>query len=343
MQNHYTALGVQSSATQDEIRRAYRILARRYHPDVNPGKASEEKFKIIAEAYEVLSDAGKRQEYDGEFDRNGRLAADARLKAYQQQARATTARERFFKAKETEAAARLKKPVRDKPASPAAGLSFAGFARALGHEITSTLPELGRFREFLRRRSPGAVRSTSLLKVSVIEASISIRDAISGVKKTVSIEEPEGLRKVSVRIPPGSKTGSVIRMRSTSDSGPAEELVLVVRVASHPQLSIQNRGLVLEVPVTVNEAVSGASINVPTIDEPVMLRIPPGSQSGTELRIKGKGIVFKDGTRGDLFVKLQVKTPESPDAVGLRDRAAEFDRYYSGSVRQNLPANLLEA
>ena len=343
MQNHYTALGVQSSATQDEIRRAYRILARRYHPDVNPGKASEEKFKAIAEAYAVLSDAAKREEYDSEFDRNGRLAADARLKAYQQQARATTARERFLRAREAETSAKLKKPIRDQAPAPKAGLSLGGFARALGREISSTLPELGQLRNFMRKGSRVQTRSSSLLKVSVIEASISIRDAILGVKKTVSIEEPEGLRKVSVRIPPGSKTGSVIRMRSTSDSGPAEELVLVVRVTPHPQLSIQNRGLVLEVPVTINEAISGASISVPTIDEPVMLRIPQGSQSGTELRIKGKGIAFKDGSRGDLFVKLQVRVPESPEAVGLLDKASELDRYYSGSVRQNIPTSLLEA
>jgi DnaJ-class molecular chaperone len=167
-----------------------------------------------------------------------------------------------------------------------------------------------------------------------------MHDAIFGVKKALEIPEPEGQRKVSVKIPAGVRSGSVIRLRAKNM--PNEDLVLIVRVAAHPFLTIQARGLVAEIPITIQEAIVGAHISVPTLDEAVSIKIPPGSQSGSELRLKNRGLTLKDGTRGDLFVRLMIRVPETADAVGLKEKASELDAYYSNNVRQGLPKHLVE-
>jgi curved DNA-binding protein len=178
------------------------------------------------------------------------------------------------------------------------------------------------------------------LKVSVLEVSITIKEAILGTKKTIEIVEPEGLRKVSVKIPPGVRNGSVVRLQGRGL--PREDLVLVIRIAYHPYLSIHPKGLVVEIPVTVHEAIAGATIMVPTLEEPAAIKIPAGTNSGTELRVKEKGVPLKDGGRGDLFVRILVKIPEHPEAVGLKEKANELSLYYETPVRDGMPKSLLE-
>jgi len=333
--NHYATLGVNPSATADELRRAYRILARRYHPDVNPGRASEERFKAIAEAYAVLSDSEKRKKYDADFEKNRFENSDLRLKAYQRQKRDEfTARERFQRAvQETESRAKTKAETATQSKTTARAPRDPDWIDNIS-SLAKKIPNI------LKKKDKQASAVHSMTRVSVIEISISVKDAILGAKRAIEVAEPEGRRKVSVTLPPGTKNGSVLRLRNTSDT--REELVLITRVASHPQLSIQNKGLVVEIPISLTEAINGASINVPTLDEPVMIKIAPNSQSGQEIRVKERGIAAKDGGRGDFFYRLMIQIPDSQNAVGLHEKASELEKYYSSSVRQGLPKTILE-
>ena len=342
--NHYLTLSVTTSATPDEIRRAYRVLARRYHPDVNPGKSSEDKFKAIASAYEVLNDPEKRTRYDAEYQMSFRNNVDPRIKQYQRGQAQSSARQRY-----QETVERARKEAQAKHRAQAQEVSrqgpefsFPKFGAALG----IVKGALGAFRGSKtkggRKLSPKPEGSTtSGQRVSILEVSVTMKDAIRGVRKTVEISEPEGQRKISVVIPPGMRTGSVLRFRDKSGSG--EEMVFIIRVAAHPYIFIENKGLVIEVPVSVSEAVSGASLTLPTLDEPVVVKIPPGSQSGSEIRVRERGIVTREGSRGDLFFRVMIRVPDAQNAVGFSDKVNEFEKYYPNSVRQGFPKNLLDS
>ncbi len=347
MQNHYATLGLNSSATSEEIRRAYRILARRYHPDVNPGKTSEDKFKSIAQAYEVLSDNERRRQYDQE---SGRKLSDLQnaQASYRRQSQ-NSATQRYYQHRAEEVARKARAAAR----AQAASHTQSGTADDLNFPLDGLWDGVATLADQVRQGVKSLFKSTSstgktsktraqggLAKVSLIEVSLRIEEAITGVKKALEISEPEGTRKVSVRIPPGVRNGALVRLRATNNS--SEELVLVIRVAQHPFLSIQQKGLVMELPITVAEAINGASITAPTLDEPVMLKVPPGTQSGDEVRLKEKGISYKDAPRGDLFVRFLVKVPEAAGAVGLSEKAQDLESYYSATVRQALPKRLLD-
>lgn len=344
MENHYTVLGIQSSASADEIRRAYRILARRYHPDLNPGQKSSERFRKISEAYEVLSDTAKRTSYDTNLESKQRDDLSRGFAAYER-AQARKANPRRESAQQRSARRPSHGGGESTSSSSDDQATVARAARKVSNQFRNMLRStlgIGVPPKNLHSRSAVHTKgeASAIERVSVIEVSISIRDAVLGTKKAIEIPEPEGQRKVSVRIPPGVRSGSVIRLRAKTH--PGEDLVLIVRVASHPFLSVQTRGLVAEIPVTVHEAIAGANISVPTLEEPILVKIPPGSQSGSEIRVKGRGILLKDSSRGDLFVRIMIRIPESSDAVGLREKSAEIEQYYNVSVRQGLPKNLVE-
>jgi DnaJ-class molecular chaperone len=366
MLNHYETLGLLNSATTEEIRRAYRILARRYHPDVNPGHKNEETFRLIAEAYAILSDGEKRKQYDLEFEVASRDRVHSGTQAYQRAARAhTSARKKFYEAKHQHFGKINPEGEKVQTAAPklepqtASLSSILKGATAFWNKVTAApkpaprgnRPQQQRPTAPPNRETPSnanrserplseELQSAPVLKISVVEVSISIRDAIYGVRKAIEISEPEGTRKVSVNVPPGVRTGSVLHLRSKGLQ--TEDLVVVVRIASHPMLSVQPKGLVAEIPISIREAIEGGNISVPTLEDSVVLKVPPGSQSGSELRVKGRGTPLKDGSRGDLFVRLMIKIPESPAGVGIREKAIEFDAYYEKSVRNGLPKTLLE-
>lgn len=322
MNNYYQILGLNQSATNSEIRRAYRVLARRYHPDVNPGKDSENRFKIIAEAYSVLSDDSKRTQYDSEFDRT---TAFKNFAQNQRRGQSTNrAQERYVESQRSgfqgqrpsTAAAR---PAVSTPPRPRT------FTERLSKNLTELAAKLRRSREHV-----------SIRELALIEISLSVGDAIHGVKKTVEITEGARSRKVSVRIPPGVRTGSIVRMRAAHNQ--REELIMIVRVAPHPFLQITARGLVVEVPITISEALFGASISVPTVIDPVIVKVRPGTQSGSELRIKGKGILEKDSVRGDLFLRFLIRVPGESSSKP-EDPIQSLDEKYQ-SPRSHLPESL---
>lgn len=323
MENYYKLLSINNSATTEEIRRAFRILARRYHPDVNPGFPGD-KFRQIAEAYEILADKKKRAAYDSEL-------AEAEKKQFSQSIRTLRFHEATQKLKEQRVDSRNAKHMTSGEFKKNKGSIFSQYSikQLISKLLKIKLPS---FKNILHHKE-------ILKKISVIEVSISVIDAVQGVKKTIEISEPESVRKISVTLPPGVRTGSVIRLKSkTTDS---EEIVLIVRVARHPFIHVELKGIVVEVPVTVQEAVLGSSITVPTLEDSAIIKIPPGSQSGMEIRARGKGVVLKDGSRGDIFYRLLIKVPESNYAIGIGEKVAALSEYYSIPVRHNLPASIL--
>lgn len=323
MQDHYKTLGINSSATYEEVRRAYRVLARRYHPDVNPGKASEEKFKAISSAYQVLSDDKRRADYDAVYER-------IQIAAFAEKFR-TKLRKGAPKKSSTGTAAQREKP---------AGGSFLKSSFKWYKEAKKdAVKKLGNIRALFRKTSDAT--PSKVTSVSIIEVSISIKEAIFGQKKTVEIPQSRGSRKISINIPAGVRSGSVLRLRQRSQRSEAEEIVIIIRVAQHPFLTLQNKGLVVEVPVSLSEALLGANVTLPSLDESVLVKIPPGSQSGTEIRVKEKGVLLKDGTRGDIVYRLLVRLPNAHQAVGIAERTNELDKYYEEPVRRNFPENFL--
>jgi DnaJ-class molecular chaperone len=337
MHNYYRILGVSTAATNEELRRAYRVLARRYHPDVNPGKSSEEKFKQIAEAYAVLSDVTRRRQYDLELEKGSQesfaSAFERAHEAYRkQQQRATSQRGTRPQAAQPGPGpqpTRVKvPPKREEKLGRIVRLSRDTFQK-LRQKVTSSV------------KGRATSEASRISQVSLIEVSVSIIEAITGVRRTVEVSDDNGgQRKISVTIPPGVRSGSVIRFRRKED--PSEEVVLIIRVAAHAWMSMTHKGLTIEIPISVSEAIQGARIQIPSLGEPLLVSVEPGTQSGNEVRLRNQGVSFRDGTQGDLFVRFMIKLPEAPEAVGLKSKASDLDQYYAKPVRQHLPKSLLQ-
>lgn len=342
MHDHYKTLGLSSAATREEIRRAYRILARRYHPDVNPGKSTAEKFREISSAYEVLSDPEKRKHYDGDRETRESFSSafDRAHQAYKKnQASSKKAAQPKSPPKEqgsphpkpppSKAEARVVQPAQKQKATRLSGLK-KGIERSLL-----------KARSILSKTPPPKQARPTISSISLLEVSISVFEAICGVRKSVEVAEKNGeSRKISVSIPAGVRQGSIIRLRSQEDS--SEEVIAIIRVAHHPWLSISHRGLTIEVPVTISEAICGAKVQIPSLGDPLLVTVEPGIQSGTEVRLKGQGIPFQDGTRGDLFIRFMIKAPSITQAPENLAKLAELEALYQTSVRQHLPQTIMD-
>ncbi|HVK77188.1 MAG TPA: J domain-containing protein [Kofleriaceae bacterium] len=290
--NLYETLGVAKDASTEDIRKAYRKLARKLHPDVNPGdKTAEDKFKQASSAYEVLSDPKRRAAYDEFGDASLQSGFDpAKAREY---ARWQDTRQRR---------------ARDFDEGP----------------VEFDFSEL-----FNRGRGP--TRGADLHGV----VDMDLRQAVEGGE--VGFDVP-GQGPVRVRIPPGADTGSVIRIPGKgapgARGGPPGDLVIETVVRPHPRLRRDGLDLHLTVPVTLDEAYNGATVEVPTFDGPVLVKVPPRSQTGTRLRLRGKGVKRKD-QRGDLLVDLEVRMPDQADERLAEALRASRDAY-SKPVRQEL-------
>ncbi len=289
----YETLGVQKDASADAIRKAYRKLARRHHPDVNPDdKKAEETFKNISTAYDTLSDEKKRAAYDefGDDSLKGGFDADkARQYSRWQNQRQQRAAE-----------------------------------YGDGGPVEFDFGEL-----FGRARGPA--RGQDLHATVEME----LRQAIEGTE--IALEVPN-TGTVRVRIPPGADNGSIIRLPGKgapgARGGPPGDLVIETIVQPHAHLRRDGLDLYLTLPVTLDEAYNGASVDVPTFDGPVVLKVPPRSQNGAKLRLRGKGIKRKD-TRGDMMVELAVRLPDkADDALAAAIKSAT--EAYSTPVRKEL-------
>jgi curved DNA-binding protein len=294
----YEVLGVAKDAKPAAIRSAYRKLARKYHPDVNPGdKKAEERFKKIATAYEVLSDDKRRAAYDefGEESLQGGFDPD-KAREYA----------KWQRAREQQRATHAGNGRIEFDFAELFGGGGGGARRGprRGHDLHATVQ-------------------------------MELRDAIAGAE--VSLEVPEQ-GTVRVRIPPGADTGSTIRLPGKgapgAGGGPPGDLVIETEVRPHPHLRREGLDLHLVLPVTLDEVYNGASIDVPTFEGTVVLKVPPRAQNGAKLRLRGKGVARKE-TRGDLIVELAVRMPDKADPA-LADALRASGAAYSTPVRQEL-------
>ena len=319
--DYYETLQVPRSATADEIKKSYRKLARKYHPDLNPSdKEAAEKFREVQEAYEVLSDDEKRKRYD-------RLGANWK------------AGEQF-------------RPPPNWQAESRNGNDFRDF-RDFGS--TTDKSDLGGFSDFFESlfRGRGGFRGgsgfgrtrSSRMRGDDIEAEvpITLEEAHRGTRRSLTLETEEpcpscggtgtkdgkpcpgchgrgtrpGRKTLEVTIPPGVRDGAVLRLAGQgaagTGGGPAGDLLIHIRLQPHPRFKIEGRdGLVVELPVAPWEAVLGARVPVDTLDGCVDVTIPAGSQTGRKLRLRGQGLRRREGGRGDLHVRLKVVVPAKP-------------------------------
>jgi len=328
LKDYYAILGVPENATLEEIKKAYRKLARTYHPDLNPSNPeAEERFKEISEAYAVLSDPKKREEYDrlrkygvpegaGGFagfsfeDLFGPGGPEALFEEifglgspFRERVRG---RDAEVKATIPFRVAMLGGPFRLKLSVPAlcgrcggTGVQ-AGSERICGRCQGRGVLQQGRGFVRISRTCPecggrGRVRGTPC-------------PDCQGEGARLSWEE------ITVNIPAGIESGTRLRLRgkgfpSPEGNGPPGDLYLVVEVESDPFLRREGDAIVLDLPITPSEAVEGTTVEIPTLDGTVRLKIPPGIQSGQKLRLKGKGIPHRDGSRGDQFVTVLIQLP----------------------------------
>jgi DnaJ-class molecular chaperone len=326
--DYYEVLGVPKAATEGAIKTAYRKLARKYHPDVNPGdKSAEEKFKEINEAYEVLSDADKRKRYD-------QLGPD--WKAGQD--------------------------FRPPPEWEGAQGGFSDFGDLFGGSRSE-----GRFSDFFESlfggRRTGRGGAGFVMRGQDVEAEIplTLEEAHRGVKRSITLQVAETCpdcrgsgskdgktvcptcrgagvihrpKSLEVNIPAGVRDGSVIRLAGQGEPGtnnaPAGDLFLRVRMQPHRLFDIVgDNDVQLELPVAPWEAALGAKIPVPTLDGPVEMKISAGAQGGQRLRLRGRGLNRRGGGRGDEYVKLKIVNPAqlTPKEKELFEKLAAESRF----------------
>jgi curved DNA-binding protein len=310
----YSVLGVAKSAEPDTIKKAYRKLAAQLHPDKNPGnKKAEERFKKVNHAYDVLGDAKKRKLYD-EFGEEGlREGFDPeRVRAYRdwqtRQARGGASSSYGFPGGQTVDLEDL--------FQQGGGAGGGGFADLFGDLINRT-----------RRQQRGAVKGPDL------ESEITI-DFASAIRGTTLELRPQGQAgsPVTVRIPPGAADGSRVRIAGQGGPSPAGgqrgDLVLTIHVTPHPFFRRERDDLHLDLPVTVAEAYHGARVKVPTVDGPVTLKVPERTQSGSVVRLRGKGVAKKGRPTGDLYVHFVVRVPtqDNPEVARLVDELAKYQQ-----------------
>lgn len=298
MQDPYKLLNVDRSASQDEIKRAYRKLAKELHPDINPGnKAVEQKFKEISQAYSLLSDPEKRKRFDrGEIDASGQE---------------TPWKGGFY---------------RNQAGAHGAGSKYSTFEFGEDVSVDDIFADL--FGSRTRRvRRPGANVSYTV--------PISFLEAAKGAKKRIKLADGKTL---DVTIPPGTEDRTQLRLKGQGmpgvGGGPAGDALVEVQIEPHAFFERKGNNVHIELPVTLQEALLGATVTVPTVHGSVSMKIPAGSNSGTTLRLKGKGIQAREGHEiGDQYVKLRVMLPERPDQE-LRDFIENWSRSHGYDPRR---------
>jgi len=296
--DYYEILGVPRGASDMEIKKAFRKLAREHHPDVaRDKKRAEEKFKEINEAYEVLSDPAKRKKYD-ELGVDWKSGAEFRPPpGWESFAGGQTFRGRGGGGQEFE--------------FHFGGTGFSDFFEQLfGSRMRGAgFGTRGGFAEEEEIAERGRDIEGDIM--------VTLEEAMRGSVRSVSVRRPVGrsakTETYQVRIPPGVNEGQKLRVagrgEAGSSGGEAGDLYLRVRLAKHPDFEVEGRNLIYEAELAPWEAVLGAEISVPTLEGRVNIKIPAGTQSGQKLRVRGRGLPARGGTRGDLMVVTQVAVP----------------------------------
>ena len=278
MKDPYDVLGVAQTSSAAEIQKAYRKLAKKLHPDLNPGdKAAEDKFKEVATAYDLLSDADKRKRFDaGEIDASG----------------AERPQHHYYRDFATS----------DQGASYA---DASGFADFMGQDDA--------FAELLRRSS--RARANRRGHDLHYHLAIDFADSITGGTKRLDL--PDG-STIDVKIPPGLIDGQTLRLKGKgapgSGKGEAGDALIEVEVRPDRRFTREGDDITFELPVSITEAILGAQVRVPTPTGDVTMSVPKGSNTGTRLRLRGKGAPKRGGGQGDQFVTLKVVLPKVADS-----------------------------
>lgn len=299
----YETLGVEKTATEDDIRKAYRKLAKAHHPDLNPGnKQAEERFKQVSAANAILSDPDRRRRYDaGEIDEQG----------------AEKPPERRFYREYADAGPRSRySPGEDFGQYEDLGDLFAGMYREGG----------------------GAARGGARLRLRgedmVFRLPVDFLDAVNGARKRIDLP---GDRTLDVTIPAGVETGRVLRLAGMGgpglNGGPAGDALIEIEVRPHAGFERDGATIRSVLPITLSEALSGGSVRVETVTGPVDLKVPKGSNTGRVMRLRGKGAPDAQGQRGDHLVELRVMLPETPDA-DLERLVAEWEKAHPYDPRR---------
>jgi curved DNA-binding protein len=310
--DYYQTLGVKKDASQDEIQKAYRKLARKFHPDVNKEPQAEVKFKEIGEAYEVLKDPDKRQKYD---------QYGAAWKHAQQRGAPPPGWE----------------GVQFDFGDLGGGFDFGGAGG--GAEGFSSFFEMLFGRGAAGRRAggaggfPGGFEGFANRAGGDAEAtlSISLEEAVRGGTREIALTDPATgqRRNLSVKIPAGVRSGQRIRLAGQGQpglgEGPRGDLYLRIEIEPDPRFRVEGADLHTNVPVTPWEAALGGDAEVETPEGPVRIRIPPGSSSGRKIRLRGRGLKQADGERGDLLAEIRIVIPGelSPRERELYEQLAE--------------------
>ncbi len=285
--DYYKVLGVSKGAKADEIRKAYRKLARENHPDAKPNdKSAAERFKQIQEAYDVLNDDTKRKQYDqfgSAFPQAGRAGAG--------------------------------------PNPFAGGGGFGGFGGAGPIDLGDLFGQGGDFSEFFGGAAPGGTRGRGkrpATRGEDVRATVSVpfESAVNGGAVEVRIDRGGKIDTLAVKVPPGVNSGQVIRLSGQGSPSPrggtAGDLFLTIEIQPHAYFRREGSNLMLDVPITPSEAVLGTKVEVPTLTEGQMVvKIPPGTSSGAKLRLRGKGVVDSQTHQtGDQFVVVKIVVPK---------------------------------
>jgi DnaJ-class molecular chaperone len=275
MRDPYDTLGVKRDASADEIKKAYRKLAKSLHPDLNPGKPEVEKrFKEVSAAYDLLSDQDKRGKYDrGEIDAQGNQRADFGFRG-----------------------------------GDPWGRSRAGADMGGGFDPSDIFEEV--FGAGRRKRGGFRARGADVTYALTID----FLEAARGGTRRIKLADG---RTLDVNIPPGTADGQTLRLKQQGTpglgGGTPGDAYIEITVLPNPLFRREGNDVHLEAPVTLDEALLGASIEVPTVDGRVKVKLPKGANSGTKLRLKGRGMPHGKGARGDQYVTLKIVLPDPPD------------------------------
>lgn len=290
MRDPYQTLGVGRAASDADIKKAYRALAKKYHPDLAPNdKVIAEKFKEVSAAYDILGDTGKRGQYDrGEIDADGNPQ-----NPFANAGRANAGR-----------AGRRGDPFGD------GGFGFGfDFGGGRGHAETDDI-----FSDFFSQRRQERRASPQKGRDLEYELEITFEEAVRGATRPVRLSQDKAL---NVKVPPGMDTGQIIRLKGQGmpgvHGGKAGDALIRVSVKHDPDFTRIGDNIEVKTAVPLSTAVLGGKVTIRTVDGPVSVSVPRQSSSGTRLRLKGKGVVRKDGTRGDQFAIVQIMLPDPPD------------------------------
>ena len=309
-QDYYKTLDVSRTASAEEIQKAHRKLARKYHPDLNPDdKATQNKFKEIQQAYDCLNDPEKRKLYDQFGDQYENVAAGRAAGG----APGGSSFEDIFQGGGPE------------------GFQFGGDLGDLFKQFTGG----GGHSRAGRGRSRGPVSGADLSA----ELTVPFNTAVLGGQATINVRRGSTPENLQVKIPAGVESGKKIRLRGQGEPSPnggtSGDLLISITVASHPYFKRNCQNLEVRLPVTLGEAAMGAKVDLPTPGGTMSLKIPPGSSSGKRLRVKGQGVRDASGGAGDLFVELQIKLPEQLDDES-RQAIERIERLYTEQPRAGL-------